>query len=74
MIKLFFLNIFLISSKIYLPLLSSKADSPIITSGFLAETSFFEKSISLLIIFLMSSVLLPIIVYSYVRSPGSPME
>ena len=49
------------SSKIYFPLLSSKADSPIIIIGFLADKSFLENSCSLFIIFFISSVLLPMI-------------
>ena len=59
--KLFSIKKLFNSSKIYFPLLSSKADSPIIIIGFLADKSFLENSCSLFIIFFISSVLLPII-------------
>ena len=43
LIKLFFFNKFLTSSKIYLPLASPKADSPITIIGLFADNSFSRK-------------------------------
>ena len=61
LIKLFFFKKFLKPSIIYSPLSSSNADSPIIIIGFFEEIIFFENSESLVSIFFISSVVLPII-------------
>ena len=74
LIKLLFFRKFLKPSAIYFPLSSSRADSPIIITGFFDEDNFFEKFDTLLNIFLISSVFFPTIVQSYVRSPGFPIE
>ena len=60
LIKLFFFKKFLKLLNIYSPLLSSKADSPIMMIGFFAEDNFFENSFSLFNIFFISSVFSPI--------------
>ena len=74
LILLFSFKNFLKPSKINFPDLSSKADSPIITKGFLKFENSLLSLFSLLKNFLISSVELPMISYSYVSSPGLPNE